>query len=1029
MLGQVVPGEQARAVVVAREVRTGDRDELAAAQVGGGRGGPVEQRGPPGTDERRRDEDGHVLAGRGQGPELADRPVVARDEPADQCVGAVGCGHGGTLPRAADDPLTVPLTAVASYAPGVLTVAVLGRVEVRRDGEVLPVPGGLTSALLVRLALDAGAPVRTERLVAELWPHDPAARPNTLQVKASQLRRALGDPALLVGDTAGYTLVVEPDAVDAAVAERLAATGSALLAAGDAAGAARACAAGLALFGPEVLPGAGEWAAPHRARLEETRARLAEDGLAARLAQGEAGELVGELETLIAANPLRERLWTLLVRALYRAGRQSDALAAHRRVTRLLADELGVDPGPELAAVARDVLAHDPSLDPVPRPRGNLPALMSPLVGRADDLAGLAADLAGQRLVTLVGPAGVGKTRLAVEAARAAGGAWLVRLDGVRTADGVAAALADVVPGVDAADPAAGVRGAGHLLLLDTCEHLVDDVAALVADLLAAAPRIRVLATSRRRLGLDGEHVRPVEPLPEPDAVALFRARAARPGDDPAPVDALCRALDRLPLALELAAARTRVLTVPEIVARLDDRFALLTDPAARGRSLDAALAWSYDLLFPDDQRGLWALARFPDGAGPDAAAHVLAALGVPAAATLDVVDRLVERSLATVGTDRTGASRYRLLDSVRLFATARAADAGQDRTAAAAMTTWVAGFAADVDARVRGPGQAGCVGAVATERATVDAALLHARTHDPVTGLGIVADLGWAWVLLDDTAPAARLRAARLAAPDAPAGLRDRALLLEAWHEAMSGDLRAARTALDAAGPGTVDADRVAGFVLFQQNDPVASLQALRRSRSAAADRGLAWEEGAAALLAAFSHVALGDVAAARTACEEAIGIVGPLGDAWGLAHAEAALGRIAHAEHRFADAAGHHERAAESAARLGASGAAALHRVHLGRARLDGGDPAAADTLRHAVAEADQAGDLRLLAVARTALAEALAAAGDRDGALALLAPVQAFYAEAGGGEGADDAARVLATLTRDAPHPAAAQLPDER
>ena len=265
--------------------------------------------------------------------------------------------------------------------------------------------------------------------------------------------------------------------------------------------------------------------------------------------------------------------------------------------------------------------------------------------------------------------------------------------------------------------------------------------------------------------------------------------------------------------------------------------------------------------------------------------------------------------------------------------------------------------------------------------------------------------------MLLDDTAAAGRLRAAREAAPDPPTELRDHALLLEAWHEAMSGDLHAARSALDAATPGTVDADRVAGFVLFQEGDPAASVDALRRSRSAAAPG--TWDKGAAALLEAFSLAALGELAAARTACEDAIRIVAPLGDAWGLAHAEAALGRIAQAEGRFADAAAHHGRAAESADRLGAAGAAALHHVHLGRALLDAGDPAAAAMLRRAVDEAERAGDLRLLAVARVALAEASIAAGDHDTARDLLTSAAQFYVDAGAGDGADHAASLLASL----------------
>jgi DNA-binding SARP family transcriptional activator len=207
----------------------------------------------------------------------------------------------------------------------VLTVAVLGRVEVRRDGVPAPVPSGLTTELLVRLALDAGRPVRAERLVEELWPGTTGTRLNTLQAKVSQLRRALGDPAALIGASGGYTLAVDPGRVDAVRALRLAEEGAALLAAGDPAASAVTCREGLALFGAEVLPAAGgsDWVLPHRVRLEETRLRLLEDELAARLALGATGELVGELESLVAVHPLRERLWALLITALYRAGRCS----------------------------------------------------------------------------------------------------------------------------------------------------------------------------------------------------------------------------------------------------------------------------------------------------------------------------------------------------------------------------------------------------------------------------------------------------------------------------------------------------------------------------------------------------------------------------------------------------------------------------------------------------------------------------------------------------------------------------------
>src|SRR3954447_25077390 len=262
-----------------------------------------------------------------------------------------------------------------------LTVAVLGRVEVRRDGGPAAVPSGLTTELLVRLALDAGRPVRAERLGDDPWAGAPGIRPNTLQVKVSQLRRALGDSAALTGGPEGYALAVDPDRVDALHVLRLADEGGALPAAGNVVAAAATCREGLALFGAEVLPAAGgaDWVLPHRVRLEEARLRLLEDELAARLALGATGEIVGELESLVAVHSLRERLWALLITALYGAGRQSDALAASRRVARLLSDELGVDPGPELADLERQVLVHDPVLAPParsapPAPRlGNIP--------------------------------------------------------------------------------------------------------------------------------------------------------------------------------------------------------------------------------------------------------------------------------------------------------------------------------------------------------------------------------------------------------------------------------------------------------------------------------------------------------------------------------------------------------------------------------------------------------------------------------------------------------------------------------
>jgi predicted ATPase/DNA-binding SARP family transcriptional activator len=937
----------------------------------------------------------------------------------------------------------------------VLTVAVLGRVEVRRDGVCAAVPSGLTTELLVRLALDAGRPVRAERLVEDLWPGTTGIRPNTLQAKVSQLRHALGDPAALTGGPEGYTLAVDPGRVDALYALRLADEGVALLAAGNPATAAATCREGLALFGAEVLPAAGgaDWVLPHRVRLEEARLRLLEDELSARLALGATGEIVGELESLVAVHSLRERLWALLITALYGAGRQSDALAASRRVARLLSDELGVDPGPELAALERQVLAHDPALAPAARSPaadrrlGNIPVPATPLAGRVDELTALIQAMDSNPLVTVVGPAGVGKTRLAVEAAgrsTAPDGAWLVRLEGARTTAELPVAISDAVPAVDGSrrDVATDLRGADLLLLLDNCEHLADGVAALVAAVLAAAPRTRVLATSQRPLGLDGEFVFPLDPLPERDAVTLFAQRAAErratfalTAEVGPAVAQLCRALDCLPLAIELAAARTRIMTVPEIARRLDDRFTLLTDPTStrpeRRRTLSAAISWSYDLLFPDDQRGLWALAQFPGGATMPALEHVLNALGLPLGSALDIIDRLVDRSLVTVDADGTAGTRYRLLDSVRAFAADRAAEAGAADAAADALVSWTLQLAASVARSVRGHDQAVQVATTAAERATIDAALGRARATDPLTGLRVAVDLGWAWVLLDDGAAPGRLRAARLAADHPPRDLEVGALLLESWFEAMSGDLKPARTLLDRAtalAEGDTSLAVLArwygGFVLPQEGRAAEALTELATCREAYAATGAAWEEGGTELLAAFASLALGDTAGGRSACEEAIRILRPIGDAWALLHAEGALGRIAHAEQRFTDAARHHGSAADSADQLGFGGAAALHRVQLGRAQYQAGDPAAAATLQRAVDGAQLAGDRRLVTLAHVAQAEVLRSAGDRPAARTLLETAHRWYAESGAGEGAALAACLRATMRAEDGEPGAQQ-----
>ena len=387
-----------------------------------------------------------------------------------------------------------------------------------------------------------------------------------------------------------------------------------------------------------------------------------------------------------------------------------------------------------------------------------------------------------------MGPGGIGKTAVAIAVGRGlassadlgADGIWLARLESAITAEQVIDVLVSAVdgPGGEAA-LFERLKGTSALVILDNCEHVLDAAAALAVRLLDAAPGLRILCTSQVPLDVDGEAVFELAPLG-----ALRRCRAVHPprrSTTPAPhrsadADAvldLCRSLDGLPLAIELAAARTKTLSVEEITRRLDDRFLVLTDPTSRKperrRSLKSTIAWSYDLLFPDDQRGLWALATFAGGAPLPAVEFVLEALGVPAAAAIDVVGRLASRSLVIVddpGVDPghlTGSGvghpvRYRLLDSIRAFALEAMTDAGVTEHARAAHAAWFAEAAESSTDGVRSARQADHLAFARTERANIDAALAWGAAHDPMLALRIVNGFGWAWVVLGDSRGAQRI-------------------------------------------------------------------------------------------------------------------------------------------------------------------------------------------------------------------------------------------------------------------------------
>lgn len=919
-----------------------------------------------------------------------------------------------------------------------LRVAVLGPAEVRRDGALLRLPAGKATELLVRLAVAPGELVRAERLLEDLWSEQAGGvAPNTLQSKVSMLRRALGEPGLIIGSGAGYTLAVDPARVDAWEAVRLAGSAAALRAAGDAGAAARCSATALAMFHDEVLPdgGDGAWLAPHRSRLEEVRLGLTEDHLAARIALGAAGQLVGELEMLVAAHPLREGLWRLLITALYQTGRQADALAAYRRIQRLLADELGLDPGTELQTLEARILRQDAALAlpavVAAEPSGAWPSL----VGREADISAVSQLVSEHRLTTVVGPAGVGKTRLASELA--AGGVGLVRLDSARTAAEVWTSVGEVLHLDAATEPTVldRLRGAALLLVLDNCEQLVEELSGPVDRMLAAGPGLRLLATSQRPLGVDGEAVYRLEPLTVAESVLLFTERAgqqrrsfqATPQDRPV-VEAVCRSLDGLPLAIELAAARVKALSVQEIARRLQNRFSLLSDPTSnrpeRQRVLAAAIGWSYDLLFPDDQRGLWALACFAGGAPLPAAELVLMAIGLPLAATMDVLTRLADRSLIEVDIDRGGAVRYRLLDSVRAFSLARLAESDSDEAARRAHAAWIATAADRAATGLRSHEQTTHLTVARTERANIALALTWASEHDPRCGLRIVNGFGWAWVILGGGVEAAdRVRAAvaaaRGTAPDADCA---QGLLLAGWLEASGGDVEQAIADIERAeslgGDETLSLARLhLAFVRTVQREP---RQALELSTDCLTDfhrQGRDWEEGAGRLLSAWAHIALGDLAEGRLASEQALELIRPLGDSWGLSHAEAILGGLAQAEHRYADAVDHLSRAADAASNLGFGSAAAHHLTSLGRVHQQAGDLGSAQTtLRRAIAAAQAVGDARTAAYARAHLGWVLRTLGERADARLVSMAAREWFRAAGGGEGAALADYVLAALNAD-------------
>ncbi|MGW3045269.1 BTAD domain-containing putative transcriptional regulator [Kitasatospora sp. NPDC001159] len=940
-----------------------------------------------------------------------------------------------------------------------MRINVLGPLQVVRGegGAAIEVGGARLRLLLVRLALDPGRVVTRERLVDDLWGDTPPEEPaGALQSLVSRLRRALGVDRTVIGShPAGYLLDLPRGSVDAWDFEQRVAAGRAALAAGGFAEAVALLGGALELWrGTPFADAEGVgFTAASAARLAELRLSAVEERADALLALGGPDtlpRLVAELTGLCVAHPLRERAAVRLMRALHADGQQAAALEVFERTRRALAEELGADPSAELRDVHLRVLsgAQSPTPRPAPASTGNLvrraalPTWLTGLVGRDEALAAVRERLHRSRLVTLTGPGGVGKTRLAVAAATAAPPATDVRLAELAGVDGPhgvtqvvlaavcrpadAGVLAGGLPAGDqAGDPVdrivRALEGREVLLVLDNCEHLIEDAARLAHRLLASAPRLTVLATSREPLGVTGEALWPVAPLavPEPGgtarealahpAVALFaeRAAAACPGftldhDTVEPVVRICRELDGLPLALELAAARLRVLSPGQVAARLHDRLRLLdrgsrTAPD-RHRTLRAVVDWSWELLDEDERVLLRRLSVFSGGATlPDA--HLVCAGDWPGGpvpdptVVEDLLASLVDKSLVTAGGRETGTVRYRLLETVRAYAAERLVEAGEDgRTGAAHLRCFVE-LAENAEPRLRTGGQIGWLARLDVEQGNLDAALRRAlAVGPPEHALRLAAARAWPWLMRGQGREAGEWTSTVLAAHGyTPPPGAEQAHALCVILAQLTAPLRETGGAVippEAMGAALVTAQQadhpvaLAAALLLAMAGPPDAVGATAERFGEHPDR---WMRAAAHLVLGRIELGAGRIEHAEHCLRTAVDGFHVLDDRWGLAMALVTLAALLSVTGAADEALAALTEAGERDAEMGGSGEAPLSLLLSGRLRARCGEPAAARAdLERALAAAERARDPHLQAAARYALGELARRDGDLEAAL---------------------------------------------
>ena len=837
---------------------------------------------------------------------------------------------------------------------------ILGPLEVHRDGRAIALGKPKQRAVLALLLLNANRVVSVDELSEELWPDGPPSQPRrSVEVYVSGLRKALGNPAenLLVSRPSGYLLRVNAGELDADRFESSLERGRHALVAGRPGAAARILREGLSLWRGEPLAdfGSASFAQEERSRLEALHVDALEHRIEADLALGRHAELVDELERLTREHPERERLAGQLMLALYRSGRQAEALTLFTRTRETLLDELGIEPTRRLRDLHRAILRQDPSLEIAASTerRGTLPVPLTPLIGRDAEVAALRSSLRepAVRLLTLVGPAGVGKTRLALAVATAleaefADGVVVVDLAPVSDPSAVPSAIAQRFGLPERGDElplttlTQHVRTKDLLLVLDNFEQ-VRPAGAAVAKLVEAAPTLKVLATSRAPLRVYGEHLYPVSPLrlpdrgspitvrslDESDAVRLFvaRARAVDPAfalqqSNARAVLEICARLDGIPLALELAAARVALLPPEALLARLDRRLELLADGPldrpGRQRTLRAAIDWSYELLDDRERTLLARLAVFSGGWSPEAAEAICDVDGDLAGGVSDVVRALAEWSL--VRHERTGGGdlRFGFHETMREYAGERLAETDEEAELDRRHASWYAALAEEAETEIEGPKQGLWLERLEADHENLRSALERA-----------------------------------LARGDAEVALRLAASLWRFWYR--RGHYRAGRRWLDAAlasngaVPATLRAKALNGAGVLAQEQLDTALartmqeESLRLFRACGDKRGAAMALGDLALAEAYE----GRYERAAGLLEEVEQLFAELRDPWGRAVSLLNLGQVRVHQGEYEGAESLLERGLELAEEVESDDlrAALLHA--LGQAALGRGDCDAAE------------------------------------------------------------------------------------